>query len=252
MQQARLRFEFEWSAVSVLVGLVLVEIGLLTLDVVSYRYVEQRELKQMLDLTLEGNIATFFASAQALFVGMAAFAISTRYPNQPRRYAWLAIALFFAFIAVDDASQIHERVSTVWGNAALADGSSLSARVVAGFASYWWLLLFLPFFAAAGLAMGIFALSEFGGALPAWLFLAGLAFYANAVVLDYFDAIERSYEPIMQTMGWALGTARHVYRNVEEFLEMFGTTCILVAFLSFYARISNTPIARARSWTGRS
>lgn len=253
MYQVRLRFDFEWSPVAVLSSLALLELSILTLDVLSYRYVEQPGLQELLDLSLEGNIATFFAAAQALFVGMAAFAISTHYPNQTRRYAWLGVASFFTFIAVDDAAQIHERVATAWGRSALAgDGSSLSARAAGGFASYWWQLLFLPFFAAAGVAMAAFAVREFGGIRHAWLFLAGLAFYANAVVLDYFDAIERSYELIMHTMTWTLSTTQHVFRDIEEFIEMFGTTCILVAFLSHYARVCNLPNARTRAWIARS
>jgi hypothetical protein len=135
--QARIRLEFQWSPAAVLIALVAVELGILALDVVGYRYVGDRDLRHMLDMNLEGNIATFFASMQALLVAMAALALSTRYPGGGRRCAWIAVALFFAFIAVDDASQIHKRVASAWGNAALeGDSATLSARAANDFPSY--------------------------------------------------------------------------------------------------------------------
>ncbi len=55
-----------------------------------------------------------------------------------------------------------------------------------------------------------------------------------AVGLDYFDGIESNYDAIAEHSPLARGDARHIFRTVEEFIEMIGTTFILVAFLQHW------------------
>lgn len=68
------------------------------------------------------------------------------------------------------------------------------------------------------------------------LFLLGIGLCVMAVGLDYFDGIENSYDTVVEHTPLARGDARHIFRAVEEFVEMVGTTFILVAFLQHWQR----------------
>jgi hypothetical protein len=234
-ERVRLRFDLEVSPHRVFVTLFAVEVGILVLDLIAYHTIDQPDLRRLFDLNLEANLPTVWSVLLAGAVAAAALLVAHRAAGL-RRWAWLAIALFFAFLALDDAAQIHERVATAWSDMAHAsDESSWSRGAAEWFESYYWQLLILPFFVVAGILMAGFVAWELGWPV-AWLFFVGLGFYANAVVLDYFDAYRELYHPVGGLLDWRPQTAQHVARNVEEFIEMLGTTCILTSLLRHLGR----------------
>jgi hypothetical protein len=234
-ERVRLRFHLEVSPHRVFVTLFTVEVGILLIDLLVYHTVDQPDLRRLFDLNLEANLPTVWSVLLAGAVATAALLVA-RPAAGPRRWAWLGIAVFFAFVALDDAAQVHERLATAWSDMAHAsDESSWSRGVADWFESYYWQLLMLPFFVVAGILMALFVVRELGWPV-AWLFFVGLGFYANAVVLDYFDAYRQLYYPVGGLLDWRPQTAQHMARNVEEFIEMFGTTCILTSLLRHLGR----------------
>ena len=241
-ERARLRIDLPVAPDRVFLTLFGIEVAILLVDLVVFFTVEHRDLRRLFDLNLEANLPTAFAVLQALAVALAALLIAVhgRKPaaRSARHYGWLAIAAFFAFVALDDAAQIHERVATAWSDMVKSgDDTSMTRDAVEAFGSYYWQLLILPLFVAAGIAMAVFVKRELGSWTVAWLFFAGLGFYANAVVLDYFDAWRELYQLVGGLLDIEPATAKHLARNVEELIEMFGTTCILVTFLRHLARL---------------
>ncbi len=113
----------------------------------------------------------------------------------------------------------------------------MTKDAIQAWGSYYWQMLLLPFFAAGGAVLLVFMHREFGGIRPAWMFFAGIGFFAIAVALDHFDAYEEAYRPLAEMLGLRFKALRHGYRNVEEIIEMFGTTCILVSFSAHYVRL---------------
>lgn len=244
-QRSKLTIELPWSPATLFLSLVIVEAVLLLIDLLAYNFIGRRGLQRIFDINSEANIPTWFSSTQALFVGIAALLIVAHHygaaSGRLQLIGWIGAALFFTFIAMDDASQIHERLATAWGRAIKAsDESSVSKDAITAWGSYYWQMLLLPFFVAAGAVLMVFIHREFGGIRHAWLFFAGIGLFAIAVALDHFDAFEEAYVPLAEMLGLRFRALRHGYRNVEEIIEMFGTTCILVSFLAHYVRLRDS------------
>lgn len=245
-----------WSATAALVVLFGCEVLLLSADLVVWNLVDATELSAIFDLTLESNLPTFFASTQALAVGVACLLVMSahRDAKEPtwRRLGWLGTAGFFLFVAMDDASQFHERVATAWSASIKAAAEpSIGKAAVDSFASYYWQLLILPFFIVAGIAIVLFAVRELRGLRRAWLFLAGIGFFAVAVLLDHLDPLDRVYEPAMEVFRASFAAVQHAFRATEESIEMFGTSCILVAVTGHFALVTGSVRERASPGYGR-
>lgn len=245
-----------WSATALFTFLFACEVLLLGADLVVWNLVDAPDLRVLLDLTLEANVPTFFASTQALAVGVACLLVMSahRDAKEPRwrRFGWLGTSAFFCFVAMDDASQFHERVATVWSaSIKAAEEPSVGKEAVDAFASYYWQLLILPFFIVAGIAIVLFVVRELRGLRRAWLFLAGIGFFAVAVLLDHFDPLDQVYEPTMDVFRASFAAVQHAFRVIEESIEMFGTSCILVAVTGHYALVTGSVRERASPGHGR-
>ncbi|MEZ4255701.1 MAG: hypothetical protein R3A78_08275 [Polyangiales bacterium] len=230
-----------WNAERLLFVLFSINLALLLIDLYLFQIEPSEERRWLFDMNLEANVPTWFSATQEFAVAVAAWVVVVhhqRVGNTFARWAWTGIAAFFLLIAIDDASEMHERLATLWSaDVKASDGTSVIKDAVQGFASYYWQLFFMPFFATAGALMAWFLWRQLGG-LRGWLFYAGIAFYANAVLLDYFDPFTAIYDALAVSWGIPAGRLQHYFRDTEEFLEVFGTSCILVSFLQHYASLA--------------
>lgn len=179
--------------------LIFVEMFFFTLDIFLYtfKYAIHSELIKLFDITFEANLPTWFSSTQALAVSLVAYFIVMQKQmlgNTIKQYGWVIVTLFFLYLAIDDAAQIHERVSTAL-NAAIQStgGPSGLSSFFKFFPSYHWQIVFLPIFACIGLYMLILMYREFGKSLPLYFFICGGFFYVIAVALDYVEGNNSRY-----------------------------------------------------------
>ena len=227
----------------VILTLVAIAMFFLILDSAAYFFscLFAEDFIELVDITLEGNLPTWFSSTQLLFAGLCAYFIAKQRSVENKKHkanSWFVIAGFFAYMGIDDASQLHERVATITADVFLdSNAGFFLIDVVKDFPSYYWLVIVLPIFAALGLFMLFFLLKEFETKEVMRLFLIGIGFYVAAVGLDYFDGIESYYDSIVEDTLLTFGDARHISRAIEEFIEMVGTTFIVVAFLQHWQRI---------------
>ena len=144
----------------------------------------------------------------------------------------------FTYMAVDDGTQLHERVGTVVG-------SELSALRV--FPSYTWQLIFVPSFGLLGLFAVGFLWRELTTRTHVGLVFLALSCCVVAVGLDFFDGLHADHSLNLYTRlaeGYdldgltqarfghtAYDTLQHFSRAVEEFLEMVGMTIFWSVFL---------------------
>ncbi len=247
----RLNIDLVFSLRSVFLTLVAIATFFIIFDsvVYSFSFLFATDFIKLVDITKESNLPTWFSSTQLLFVGICAYFIGNHRGLQKEKakaLAWFAIALFFAYMGIDDASRLHERVATIMGHAAKqSDSQAFFIDAIKNFPSYYWLLIFLPIFAGFGLFMTIFLFRECEQKQVMRLFLGGIACYAAAVGLDFFDGITRNYDPIVEHTLFSLNDARHLFRALEEFVEMIGTTFILVAFLQHWQRVQMCAASRS-------
>ena len=206
-------------------------------------------IKRLFNIAMETTIPAWFSVMQAAVVGCIAGLIAwvkRDWRNENRRgwMGWLAIALFFVYMSLDDGSMLHERVGS-----ALRSDSAISNtaddlgepggayKIAPSFPSYSWQLVLMPFFAIFGLYMFLFLWQELGPGEFKWL-VAGLACYAVAVGLDFIEGFDHNgnvwnmYPGMAKMCGLDPPTVRHLLQSLEEFLEMLGTTAFLGLFLN--------------------
>ena len=217
--------------------LVLVEIALLSIDYASIisGYIQSKDLKRLIDITLEGNLPTWFSSTQLLCVGITGFVIyrwHDQSENKHQALAWLVIAAFFFYMAIDDASQIHERIATALSHSIKSspDKHSLLYTFM-HFPSYYWQIFFLPIFGFMGLFMLFFLFNEFEHRYLFLIFAVGIGCYTVAVMMDYYDGLYTGYPYFVENTSYDAKQVKHISRSIEEFIEMFGTSLIWACFM---------------------
>ncbi len=232
----RLTLDYDIPLKNLLTFVLTIPIFLFFIDSVVYHFQQDipAKLQVLFNITLEANIPTWYSSAVALFVGLAGLLIVEHYytlKQHSKTAIWLLIAFFFIYMSVDDTSQFHERVSTVWATYAKQSDNSLSSSLISHFKSYYWQLLFLPIFGLIALAMLYVIKTEFKVRKAQWFFIIGLGCFVFAVVLDYIDGIDRYYQYVIQQTGVTFQFLEHLSRATEEMTEMIGLGFILTALL---------------------
>ena len=231
----RLSFDLDLPTKNLLTIVICIPIFLFFIDSVVYYYHLQihRKISVLFDITLEANIPTWYSSLIAFFTGLAGLLIVQHYKKlkqHSKMFIWLLISLFFIYMSIDDTSQFHERVATVWAKHAKATNAP-SVGLINSFESYYWQLLFLPVFAAIGLAMLYVIKTEFKVKQAQWFFIAGLSCFVLAVALDYIDGVDSYYEALIAKYGFNFQSLEHFSRAFEEMTEMIGLGFIITAFL---------------------
>ena len=157
---------------------------------------------------------------------------------------WLALALFFTYMAVDDGAEIHESFGsafdTIHKNKDPAGAfTSWASGVLDIFPSYTWLILFMPFFGAAGLFILIFLWRELKTRQSRALVIIALVCLALAVCRDFVEGLDKKHQWNFHTMirnkyDLEKYTVRHFSKSLEEFLEMLGITLFWVSFILYF------------------
>lgn len=171
----------------------------------------------MFNLTTEGNIPTFYSSItifiSAILLGFIAF---FRKKNNLPHILWLYLSLIFLFLSIDEASEIHERIGTIF-----EDNLNLT-----GFLSWGWVI---PY----GLLLLVFATIYFFKFLPQlpkkinWLFLiSGIIYVFGAIGFEMLAAQNYSSYNNSEILD-------SIYYSIEEFFEMLGIALFIYSLLLY-------------------
>lgn len=177
-------------------------------------------VRSWFNMDKESTVPTWFSSVQLFFVALVASYCSYRESARPSafwRSGWLPVAGLFLFLSVDEVAMFHEGIGG-WMSRRLGPG------VVPGVLFHWWVVAFLPAIIAWVIYLLVFLWKRFrahpqllavaGAGLLSWLMVLGLEVLAGLTPIRG--------EVRLNVAGW------------EEFFEMAGTTCFLLAF-SLYA-----------------
>ncbi len=219
MTTTTVEFDAERLARRILVGALLVEALLLVLNYTFnfFDVANDISVRRIFNIAREQSLPTFFASLQAVAVGATAFALwRLQRQSDEREGGWLYVAIFWAYIGIDDNAEIHERLGSAFERA--TEGSGL----LSGFPSFAWQLFVAPVLAAGLLAAVVVAWRHVERGRP--LLLACLACFAIAQGFDFMEGIEGLFEDWAASIGTAEYTLSHTFRAAEETLEMVGTT----------------------------
>ncbi|MDB4559479.1 hypothetical protein N9293_01145 [Planctomycetota bacterium] len=234
----------EWFPYRVLLLCVLAEVAIVALDYfVNYgRATEIGDVRKMFSTSSEEGLGSYFAVSQTLLVAVTLGLLTwVKRASGASRWiwgGWLVLALFFAYMSVDDGVKIHERMGTVYK--VLRERSSLP---VSEYPSYFWQILFLPFFGVMGLFMLAFLWVQLEERRSRALLVLALSLLVLAVGLDFVEGLSKNHPANLYTMildRWDLeeytrgrfgrsgfDTLRHFSKSIEEiFMEALANSLI--------------------------
>lgn len=202
------------------------------------RLARSSTLRHLLNVAREDSLATWIGSTQclaaALVLSMVVLARRADGATRRETSGWIALALSFAYIALDDAMELHERVG-----GAVRRWASTSPGWIAHFPTYYWQLVFGPFFGALALFIVCFTWRRLGPAgLRRWLVTA-LSCFVVAVGLDLIEGVDGAHDTCAAWLGTSVYAVSHPLKVLEEALELVGTTLFLVTFLRYLAAIAD-------------
>lgn len=217
---------------------VTLEILVVLLDVFvnHLAWVPVRSIQRMVNIAREDSLGRWLSSTQMLVVGAVLVLIGLAVRSEGGRFGargvgWLVLAAFFFYMGIDDAIKFHERVGTAFKVLARPESGD-SAAGLGFFPSYTWQLVFGPFFAAMGCFIIWFVWRELRHTRYLGYVVMAVGFYVLAVMLDFIEGLDRPpYKIIAEWLSTSWKSIRHFSKVIEEFLEMFGTTWFLMAFM---------------------
>jgi len=178
--------------------------------------------KSYWDLNIEKGYATYFSTIQMFVLGLVVFIIANEKRNDldsiPKVYEWYMVAGLFLYLALDECIGIHDKVNVEamnylphWEGAGLV---------------FAWLWVFAPMiFASIIFLIRFFLRAAKNNLQVRYVFLAGLSSWVVALI---FEAIAKSSS-----------FPRYLLIAVEEGLEMFGATLLLLGFSIYLKNISS-------------
>lgn len=178
-------------------------------------------IRRIFNIAREESFPTWFASTQALAVSLTAAGLW----RMTRRRGWAWVSAFFLYVSIDDAAEVHERVST-----ALSD-TFPTLPLLSDYPSFSWHLLIAPILAAGLLAVAAFMWRVDPSRRTKALVVAGLAAFAVSQGIDVLEGVDGLFEGWASDLGVADYTVGHGFRTVEEMLEMLGTLALWAPML---------------------
>jgi hypothetical protein len=175
-------------------------------------------LVELFDFNRENNIPTLYSTLQLIIASLLASIIAVTHKSNGANYMpWLAIAVIFLFLAIDETAQIHEK---------LVD----PVRMAFGLTGLLYFAWVVPY--GIGVLLLVFAFSRFLYRLPRKsmrrFMVSGMIYVTGAIGLEMLGA--RHYE--------SYGGSNFVYSMIytgEELLEMLGVAFFIYALLAYVA-----------------
>ena len=173
------------------------------------------ELVRLFNINRESSIPTWYASA--LLLGCAGlFGLIAHNKLHQRRY-WLGLAFIFLYLSIDEASEIHERLT-----------QPLQALFETSGPLYFaWMVAFIPLLILFGAVYFRFWLGQTPRIRRLFL-LSGLFYVGGAVGI----------EMIGSSVWYADGGTSLFYSTIgtiEEFFEMLGAATLIYTLLTYIA-----------------
>lgn len=208
------------------------EVGLLLLDLV-FNYFDiagDRSIRRIFNVAREQSFPTWFSSTQAFLVAGTAAGITALGWKGGKfwvRAGWVFVTLFFLYVGIDDASEIHERVGSAMGRA-FEDSGGTSME---WFPSYSWQLFVAPVLAVCLFVSCLFVAIQTRSMWVRGAVVSCLVCFAVSQGLDFIEGMDHwadIWAAELQVDEYAVA---HGQRAIEEYLEMLGTTSIWMALM---------------------
>jgi hypothetical protein len=207
---------------------------------------DERNIRRIWNIAREQSLPTWFSSIQAQLLGLTVLLIAgieAPGASRARTAAWIVVGLFFIWIGIDDAAEIHEKLGgALVRMAASGEETEVTAWLLQN-PSYSWHTFIAPAFALFGLGILAFLWLRFWRLRLLHWILLGFACWGLAQVMDFIEGLEQ----VGALYDWLQATfaierrygVTHSWKVAEEVLEMLGTTFLWVGFLKYLATIAD-------------
>jgi hypothetical protein len=194
-----------------------------------------QDLVYFFHLDREGNLPSWFASAQFMALAAIIWAISVLQPAQ--RLMWRLCAAGALFLSFDEGAQFHEKVGNFIEREVAAPAPHSIGGAVKEFGSYYWLLVYAPLALPVLAVLFWFVRREMGRRVY-WLAFAAALYLGGAVVLEYLEGRYGSPEHMGITVRQPDGKLLLIDTVLpEEFLEMTGASIAIALFAGHLAAL---------------
>jgi hypothetical protein len=231
-------------------------------------------LRRFCDAAREDGLAAWVATTQAAVIAAVAWACAVLVRradvSSTRRAAWIAVAVVMTWLALDDGTQLHERLGTMLDDGLRAtrrDPQATGALAWLGrYPSYGWQLAVGPPLAAAAVFLLAFLLRELGTPRARRILVAACAAVALAVAMDFIEGLDRDHPwnfyarlaASERLDDWshrrfdasAFATVLHAGRVLEELIEIAAGTALLALLLRHLVRLAPELRLRASGAAG--
>ena len=238
---------------NLLIYCIFIEIFLVLLDVIfSYgNLIDIFSINRLANITRELGLASWFQTIQTFMVALTLWLILLvcKKDTQLAKSAtgWRILVFFFLYMAIDDGTQIHERLGDVFrdlfkvetGQEAISWGSKL----LEFFPSWPWQIIILPMLAGFGIFMFLFLWHQIKTATARKMLVLAVSFFIMAVCLDFIEGLPKEhglnlYIWIMNQFDLSFYTVSHFGKSFEEFLEMLGMSLLWYIFVVHLFRLT--------------
>lgn len=233
---------------AIFIGSLVIIVFLIIADYV-FNYVDvldEQSFRRIWNIARERSLPTWFSSIQAQLLGVTVMLIAWVQAGEISRVKtiiWLLIGLFFLWIGIDDFAEIHEKLGGVLERLAARGENSAVTEIMLQNPSFSWHTFIAPFFALCGLGILLFLWLSFWRLRLVHFLILGFGCWAVAQGLDFIeglDDVDIFYDEAKNMLGIQRKYGvTHLFKVVEEVLEMLGTTLLWVGFLHYFAHVSN-------------
>ncbi len=224
----------------VFVACVSAEILFFILDLVinHQRGSEIRAIRRIFNTAREGSLPSWFGVIQTFVIGVIALinvALVSKIDSSTRRQVgWLLLAVAFIYMSADDDAKIHERLGTA------SESFDFMSGALRAYPSYAWQIVVGPIFIVLGLFILYFLWNELMKPMERYAVVAALGVLAFAVFLDYLEGLDDGYILLLENTDWSKRAVEHFSKSIEEVMEMFGMTILLIVFLRHSMRLGSS------------
>ena len=178
-------------------------------------------LSRLFDVNLEGNIPTWFSSAQLFTISLFALLIYYyeknlyNYVNYRYKFFWLANALIFGFLSLDESAQLHEILDQL-------------KKIF----HYRWVYFYLPFVALCGIIITGFIYSRFRDIKQSFiLYIVGGGLYLiGGLGLELIGDNAK----MLQILEQSYFIRYSMIELSEEIFEMVGVSLIFCSYIIYF------------------
>lgn len=250
-EQNHVRVEaHEGALVNRLFGLLLALIVFFNIIDLTFNYQQSypNAFRDFCNLAREDSLAAWFSSFSLLLAASLVWLIvivqKAQKATRFKYLGWIFIALFFTYLGIDDATELHESVGTSFAEYFRTNPESKQGSFIYWlldiFPSYNWQILFLPFFFCMAVFLLFFLWQELGTLDLRLSLILALGCFSLAVGLDYFEGRTSWHDGVAEGLSISTKSLKHYQRMLEESLELLGAAIFFRTFLSHFIRISGS------------